>query len=105
MIPAVSRARGRAAADIAQSFRRFHREEPTRVLSLDFDDKGESLITSETDESIQLYNVLDGTFKKSLYSKKYGVKLAKFTHNATSIIYASTKENGALCILLPCCRC
>jgi len=51
-------------------------------------------MTAETDESIQLYNVLDGTFKKSLYSKKYGVKLAKFTHNSTAIIYASTKENS-----------
>jgi COMPASS component SWD2 len=64
------------------------------VLSLDFDDKGELLMTSETDESIQLYNVLDGTFNKSLFSKKYGVKHAKFTHKSTSIIYASTKENS-----------
>lgn len=64
------------------------------MLSLDFDDKGELLMTSETDESIQLYNVLDGTYNKSLFSKKYGVKHAKFTHKSTSIIYASTKENS-----------
>ncbi|OBT77038.1 hypothetical protein VF21_02963 [Pseudogymnoascus sp. 05NY08] len=75
-------------------FKRDYHNEPTTVLSLDFDDKGELLMTSETDESIQLYNVLDGTFNKSLFSKKYGVKHAKFTHKSTSIIYASTKENN-----------
>lgn len=71
-----------------------YHNEPTSVLSLDFDDKGETLMSSESDESIQLYNVLDGSYKKSLFSKKYGVKLAKFTHQSTAIIYASTKENS-----------
>jgi COMPASS component SWD2 len=31
-----------------------------------------------------------------LLSKKYGVKLAKFTHTSSSIIYASTKQNGTV---------
>lgn len=34
--------------------------------------------------------------QKQLYSKKYGVHLARFTHKSTAVIYASTKENGAL---------
>ena len=70
----------------------------TSILSLDFDDPGELLMTSESDESIQIYNVKDGKHQKSCLSKKYGVKLAKFTHTSSCIIYASTKENG---ILLP----
>lgn len=51
-------------------------------------------MTSESDESIQIYNVKDGKHQKSCLSKKYGVKLAKFTHTSSCIIYASTKENG-----------
>jgi len=64
------------------------------VLSIDFDDPGDLCMTSESDETIQIYNVKEGRHDKSLLSKKYGVKLAKFTHTASSIIYASTKQNG-----------
>ncbi|KAM0270245.1 hypothetical protein ACHAQH_009502 [Verticillium albo-atrum] len=66
------------------------------VLSLDFDDPGELLMTSESDETIQIYNVREGRHEKSLLSKKYGVKLAKFTHTTSSIIYASTKQNDQI---------
>jgi COMPASS component SWD2 len=66
------------------------------VLSIDFDDPGELCMTSESDETIQIYNVKDGRHDKSLLSKKYGVKLAKFTHTSSSIIYASTQQNGRL---------
>lgn len=55
-------------------------------------------MTSESDETIQIYNVKDGRHDKSLLSKKYGVKLAKFTHTSSSIIYASTQQNGRLCV-------
>lgn len=63
-------------------------------MSIDFDDPGELCMTSESDETIQIYNVKEGRHDKSLLSKKYGVKLAKFTHTSSSIIYASTKQNG-----------
>ncbi|KAF4509788.1 hypothetical protein G6O67_003926 [Ophiocordyceps sinensis] len=66
------------------------------VLSIDYDDQGELLMTSASDETIQIYNVRDGRHDKSLLSKKYGVKLAKFTHTSSSIIYASTKQNYAI---------
>ncbi|KAK5988802.1 WD repeat-containing protein 82-B [Cladobotryum mycophilum] len=66
------------------------------VLSIDYDDEGELLMVSASDETIQLYNVREGRHDKSLLSKKYGVKLAKFTHTRSSIIYASTKQNHAI---------
>ncbi|KAG5913794.1 hypothetical protein E4U42_000876 [Claviceps africana] len=66
------------------------------VLSIDYDDEGELLMTSASDETIQLYNVKEGRHEKSLLSKKYGVKLAKFTHTSSSILYASTKQNHAI---------
>lgn len=68
---------------------------PAHVLSIDFDDQGELCMTSESDETIQIYNVREGRHDKTLVSKKYGVKLAKFTHAPSSILYASTKQNGA----------
>lgn len=64
------------------------------VLSLDYDDPGELLMASMSDETIQIYKVREGRFDKQLLSKKYGVKLAKFTHASSGIIYASTKVNG-----------
>ncbi|KAI5867978.1 WD domain-containing protein [Durotheca rogersii] len=66
------------------------------ILSLDYDDPGELMMTSESDETIQIYRVRDGKHDKQLLSKKYGVKLAKFTHHSSSIIYASTKQNDAI---------
>ncbi|PHH50263.1 Set1 complex component swd2 [Ceratocystis fimbriata CBS 114723] len=66
------------------------------VLSLDFDDPGELLMTSESDETIQIYSVREGRHEKSLLSKKYGAKLARFTHLSSGIVYASTKQNDAI---------
>jgi COMPASS component SWD2 len=66
------------------------------VLSLDYDDEGELLLASASDESLQIYNVKEGRHDKALQSKKYGVKLAKFTHTNSSIVYASTKQNDAI---------
>ncbi|KAJ3472854.1 hypothetical protein NLG97_g10676 [Lecanicillium saksenae] len=68
--------------------------QPPHVLSIDYNDDGELLMTSASDETIQIYNVKEGRHEKSLVSKKYGVKLAKFTHTSSSIIYASTKQNS-----------
>ncbi|EEY20888.1 WD repeat-containing protein [Verticillium alfalfae VaMs.102] len=92
-------------SDVISSFRPtklFRREDikdgrsTPHILSLDFDDPGELLMTSESDETIQIYNVREGRHEKSLLSKKYGVKLAKFTHTTSSIIYASTKQNDQI---------
>ncbi|KAB5557959.1 WD40-repeat-containing domain protein [Coniochaeta sp. 2T2.1] len=66
------------------------------VLSIDFDDPGELCITSESDETLMIYNVKEGRHDKKLLSQKYGVKLAKFTHASSMILFASTKENDAV---------
>lgn len=58
-------------------------------------------MTSASDETIQIYNVKEGRHEKSLLSKKYGVKLAKFTHTNSSIIYASTKQNSKHVVAVP----
>ncbi|CAK7206736.1 hypothetical protein SEUCBS139899_009542 [Sporothrix eucalyptigena] len=61
----------------------------TYILSLDFDDPGELCMTSESDDTIQIYNVREGRHDKALISKKYGAKLARFTHWSNSIVYAN----------------
>lgn len=64
------------------------------VTSLDFDDTGEFCIAAGDDETLQLYDCKLGKHNKTLYSKKYGCHLARFTHTQSNVIYASTKENG-----------
>lgn len=66
------------------------------VTSLDFDDTGEFCIAAGDDETLQLYDCKLGKHSKTLYSKKYGCHLARFTHTQLNVIYASTKENGTL---------
>ncbi|PWW79582.1 WD40 repeat-like protein [Tuber magnatum] len=66
------------------------------VTSLDFDDTGEFCIATGDDETLQLYDCKLGKHSKTLYSKKYGCHLARFTHLQSNVIYASTKENDTI---------
>lgn len=79
-------------------------------------DVGESMVTcSEDDETIYVYNCRSGLYvffylfiyfldlnvtstiatreTKKLFSRKYGIQLAKFTHAANCILHTSTKED------------
>lgn len=84
-------------SDIITSFR------PTRLFkasaaysSIDFDDSGEFLLLSRSDDTIQLFNTKAGAHAKELKSQKYGSNLARFTHHSTSILYASTKVDDGI---------
>ncbi|KAJ1654267.1 hypothetical protein IWQ61_005769 [Dispira simplex] len=71
------------------------------ITSLAFDSAGEVCITTSTDDSLQLYNCRYGRLQKTLYSKKYGADLARFTHHPNNIVYASAKgDDHALRYLL-----
>lgn len=88
--------------------KRFSSKHGTRITSVDFDDTGEWCVTAGEDETIQVYDCKRGKYapcflkgallmcrhSKTLYSKKYGVHLARFTHHSQNVIYASTKEDG-----------
>jgi COMPASS component SWD2 len=50
--------------------------------------------TTSSGESSFFGDSPDGRHSKTLYSKKYGVHLARFTHHSQNVIYASTKEDG-----------
>ncbi|KAF9909082.1 member of Set1p complex, histone methyl transferase [Linnemannia zychae] len=66
------------------------------ITSIHFDDTGSKCVTSAQDESLHVYDCYTGKLEKTLFSKKYGVNLARFTHRSTSVVYASTKEDDTL---------
>ncbi|KAG0221424.1 WD40-repeat-containing domain protein [Mortierella sp. GBAus27b] len=66
------------------------------ITSLDFDDTGAKCVTSAQDESLHVYDCVTGKLEQTLFSKKYGVHLARFTHRSTNVVYASTKEDDTL---------
>eukprot|EP00842_Homolaphlyctis_polyrhiza_P005511 jgi/Hompol1/5961/HPOL_004780-RA len=66
------------------------------ISSIHFDDDGLSCVTASDDESLRIYDVRNGKLRNTIFSKKYGCALARFTHRQTNIIYASTKEDDAI---------
>ncbi|KAH6680795.1 WD repeat-containing protein-like protein [Halenospora varia] len=91
--------------------KRFAREPPSTghgkqpssqasILSLDFSDEGDFLLTCESDNSMQLYDVHKGKHHKTCLSQKYGVSHAMFTHrnkdSGLCIIHSSTKLNHTI---------
>lgn len=67
------------------------------VSSFDFSDDGQSLVVSSEDESITPYDTLHGNIMgRALNTKKYGVSLVTFTHEANQILHGSTKVDNAI---------
>ncbi|KAG9239103.1 WD40-repeat-containing domain protein [Amylocarpus encephaloides] len=71
-----------------------------QIVSLDFSDGGEYLLTSESDNSMQIYDVIKGKHHKTCLSQKYGVSNAIFSHTTQNsgpcIIHSSTKLNHTI---------
>jgi len=68
------------------------KDNQAKINSLDFFQDGEWIITSSDDESVHLYNTQTGSLDRTLYSKKYGVELIRFTHLHSAVLCAS--KNG-----------
>ncbi|EIW84216.1 WD40 repeat-like protein, partial [Coniophora puteana RWD-64-598 SS2] len=69
---------------------------PRHITALSFDDRGDQVVTASEDETFRLYNCKTGKHLKTLYSKKYGVDLPRFTHKNTTIVHTSTKEDDTI---------
>ncbi|BEI87166.1 hypothetical protein CcaverHIS002_0705120 [Cutaneotrichosporon cavernicola] len=67
-----------------------------QISSIAFDDAGERAVTAGDDDVFILFDARRGKKLKTLYSKKYGISHARFTHKSTNIIHASTKNDHAL---------
>ncbi|OZJ03794.1 hypothetical protein BZG36_03002 [Bifiguratus adelaidae] len=83
---------------ILSSFRitKIFKENINSITSLCYDDTGEICVTAAKDESLRVYDCRSGQPRNTLFSKKYGVHLAKFTHRQNNVVYASTKEDDTL---------
>ncbi|ORZ23931.1 WD40-repeat-containing domain protein [Absidia repens] len=66
------------------------------LTSLSFDDTGDLCITSAQDDSLNVYDCKEGRLRTTLFSKRYGTGLTRFTHQASGILHASTKEDDSL---------
>ncbi|KAI8912411.1 WD40-repeat-containing domain protein [Gorgonomyces haynaldii] len=66
------------------------------ITSLDYSDNGDLLVTCSEDESIRIYNCLSGKLQNTIYSKKYGCGLTRFTHSDTTLLYSSTKQDDGI---------
>ncbi|KAI9478969.1 hypothetical protein LPJ78_004067 [Coemansia sp. RSA 989] len=67
-----------------------------QLTSIDFDPSGSRCITTSLDESLRIYDCMQGKRVKVSYSKKYGCNLAQFTSQPGSVAYASTKINDTI---------
>ncbi|PIK49828.1 putative WD repeat-containing protein 82-like [Apostichopus japonicus] len=74
----------------------FKDQNTERINSVDFSHNGETLISSSEDDSIVIYDCLEGKPKRTLYSKKYGVDLIRFTHAQNTVIYTSNKVDDTI---------
>ena len=70
-----------------QSFRvaKIFKENTDKINSVTFSQSGEFLISSSNDDSIVIYDCVQGNPKRTLNSKKYGVDLIQLTHNNETV--------------------
>lgn len=68
------------------------------VNCLDFDNTGELLVASHTDDTLHLYGVDTGELKKTVACKQHGTSLVRFTHHRHAVIVASTTLEEEECI-------
>lgn len=66
------------------------------ITSLDFDDSGNSCVSSSTDDFLRVWDTKTGRFENQIGSKKYGCNLARFVHDPGMCVYASTKEDDTV---------
>ncbi|XP_068720349.1 WD repeat-containing protein 82-like [Montipora capricornis] len=81
-----------------RSFRvaKVFRENSDRINHIDFSPNGETLISSSDDDSIVIFDCLEGKPKRTLYSKKYGVAQIQYTHATNTVIHTSTKIDDTI---------
>ncbi|DBA03287.1 TPA: hypothetical protein N0F65_011646 [Lagenidium giganteum] len=67
-------------------------EQDVQVSSIAFHEKGEVCVTSRNDGVLSVINCLSGMITKTIFTKRYGVDLVKFTHHPDCIIFSSLND-------------
>lgn len=77
-----------ASLDVAKVY-----ESKSKINCISFDDTGTVCVTTSEDDSIHIYDCVDGNETNCIYSKKYGIDVCKFGHNKTTgkLVY---KDSG-----------
>uniref|UniRef100_A0A8C5I4D3 Twinfilin n=1 Tax=Gouania willdenowi TaxID=441366 RepID=A0A8C5I4D3_GOUWI len=84
---------------VLRSFRaaRTYSANTEKINCVDYSPNGEHAISSSDDDSIVLYDIREGTPCNTLYSKKYGVGLIRYTHgDSHTVIYSSNKLDDTI---------
>ncbi|XP_035007328.1 WD repeat-containing protein 82 [Hippoglossus stenolepis] len=84
---------------VLRSFRvaRTYSENSQKVNCVDFSPNGQHAISSSDDDCIVLYDIQEGKPKRTLFSKKYGVDLIRYTHGDTqTVVYSSNKLDDTI---------
>ncbi|KAI9281939.1 WD40-repeat-containing domain protein [Sporodiniella umbellata] len=66
------------------------------ISSISFSEEGNTFLTTAQDDSLKTFNCVEGESHATIFSKKYGTTLARYTHHKNNVIYASTKEDDTL---------
>lgn len=84
--------------NVVRSFRvaKFFRENNDRINNINYSANGETVISSSDDDSIVIYDCQNGSPKRTLNSKKYGVDLIHYTHATNTAIHSSTKVDDTI---------
>lgn len=57
-----------------------------QVTSLDFTPDGSQLLTASNDHGLRVYDCGDqGILKKTLFARKFGISLARFMHDPSTV--------------------
>ncbi|EPQ30543.1 uncharacterized protein PFL1_02068 [Pseudozyma flocculosa PF-1] len=74
----------------------YSRKPDSQITSLCYDDRGQLVLSSSSDETLHIYDCITGKHVHETVSNKYGCHLARFTHHSSSVIYASTKQDETI---------
>ncbi|MEQ2230861.1 WD repeat-containing protein 82, partial [Ilyodon furcidens] len=76
---------------------RTYRLNSEKVNCVDYSSNGEHAVSSSNDDCIVLFDIQEGKPSSTLYSKKYGVDLIRFTHGeAHTVIFSSNKLDDTI---------
>ncbi|XP_026162300.1 WD repeat-containing protein 82-like [Mastacembelus armatus] len=84
---------------VLRSFRvaRTYKENSQKINCVDYSPNGESAISSSDDDRIVLYDIREGKPRRTLFSKKYGADLIRYTHGDTqTVVYSCNKLDDTI---------
>ncbi|KAJ0408489.1 hypothetical protein P43SY_006419 [Pythium insidiosum] len=67
-------------------------EQDAVMTSISFHQQGDVCVTGRNDGVLSVINCVSGTITKTIFSKRYGVDLVRFTHHPDCILFSSMND-------------